>query len=296
MLSGMITDRVQANGIELVYDSFGRPEDPPLLLVMGLGTQRLAWAEPFCEQLAAQGFRVIRFDNRDIGESTHLHELPSPNPVAIAVRRRRPAYGLDAMADDTIALIEALALDRVHLVGASMGGFIAQLVAIRAPERIRSLTLFMTSTGSRRVGRPSAKLVSTVLRRKPATDRASAIEASVDMFRLIRSPAYPFNEDQIRELAGVSYDRGYDPAGGQRQLAAIVAQADRTRELRRLQMPTVVIHGFSDPLVAPSGGLAIARAVPGSRFVGFHGMGHDMPAALWPDFISEIVGVAARSS
>jgi pimeloyl-ACP methyl ester carboxylesterase len=294
MVSPMITKRVAANGIEIAYDTFGRPTDPPLVLVMGLNTQRLAWPEPFCRQLADQGFYVIRFDNRDCGESTHLDDLPAPNPVAVAFRRRRPAYVLDDLASDTLALLDALGLDRVHLVGASMGGFIAQLVAIRAPARIASLTLIMTSTGSLLVGHTKPKVIAAVLRSKPAGDRAGAIQTSVDLLRLIGSRGYPFDEEKVREFAQQSYERRYDPAGGQRQLGAVVAQNDRTKDLTRITAPTLVLHGLQGPLVAASGGLALARAIPAARFVGFHGMGHDLPEALWPDFVDEIATVARR--
>jgi pimeloyl-ACP methyl ester carboxylesterase len=292
----MVTQRVRANGIEIAYDVFGDPSDPALLLVMGLNTQRLAWPDPFCEELAGAGYHVIRFDNRDAGESTHLDGLPAPSPVSVVLHRRRPVYVLDDLATDTLAFLDALGLDRVHLVGASMGGFIAQLVAIRAPDRIASLTLIMTSTGSRLVGRTKPNIIATVLRRKPAADRVGAVEASVDMFRLIGSKRYPFDDSMIRQLAEESYDRGYDPDGARRQLAAVLAQTDRTRDLGRIAVPTLVMHGLDDPLVAPSGGLALARAIEGARFVGFHGMGHDLPQPLWPDFVREIVAITRRAA
>jgi pimeloyl-ACP methyl ester carboxylesterase len=278
----------QANGITLAYETFGDPADPPMLLVMGLGTQMLGWPEGLCQQLADAGFYVIRFDNRDIGRSTHLDDAPTPNPVAVALRRRRPAYQLDDLATDTIGLMYALGLDRVHLVGASMGGFIAQLVATRVPDRIASLSVFMTSTGSRLVGQAAPRIVRAVLTRKPATGRSGAVAASMAMQHRIGSPGYPVDDDVVRDLAERSYDRGYDPAGSGRQLAAVIAQTDRSAELGRLTMPTLVLHGLSDPLVSVSGGIAVARAIPGSRFVGFHGMGHDLPRALWPEFVAEI--------
>lgn len=289
------TLRAQANGIQIAYETFGDAGDPPLLLVMGLGTQMLAWPEPFCRELAEQGFFVVRFDNRDVGLSTHLDDLPAPDPISVALHRRRPAYRLDDMAADALGLLDALGLDRVHLVGASMGGFISQLMVIVAPERIASLTLIMTSTGSRRVGQTRPKVISEVLRRKPATDRAAGIAGSVEMFRLIRSSGYDFDEGLIAALAGESYDRGYDPAGQRRQLAAVVAQRNRSAELARITAPTLVMHGLNDPLVGASGGLALARVIPGARFVGFSGMGHDMPRALWPDYIREIVAVTRRA-
>lgn len=291
----MGSQRITANGIEIAYDTFGNPADPPMLLVMGLNTQRLAWPEPLCRQLADHGFYVIRFDNRDVGESTHLSDLPAPNPLTVVVRRGRAAYTLDDLAGDTIAFMDALGLGPVHLVGASMGGFIAQIVAIRAGARIASLTLIMTSTGSRLVGRTRPNIIAAVLRRKAASDRPGAVQASVDMFRMIGSRAYEFDEIKVRDFAEQSYDRGYDPEGAQRQLAAVIAQSDRTKDLATITAPTVVLHGLHDPLVAPSGGLAVARAIPGSRFVGFPGMGHDLPEPLWPDFITEILAVARRA-
>ncbi len=290
----MRTAHVDANGLSFAYDSFGDPGDPPLLLVMGLGTQRLAWPQAFCEELARNGFHVIRFDNRDIGESTHLDGLPAPSPVAVAVRRGRAPYVLDDLAADTVALIDALDLGTVHLVGASMGGFIAQLVTLRAPDKVRTLTLIMTSTGSRLVGRTKPNIVAAVLRRKPALDRESAVRASIEMFRMIGSPSYPHEESALRGLAEQSYDRGFDPAGAQRQLAAVVAQTDRTKELAGITAPTLVMHGLHDPLVGVSGGIALARAIPGARFVGFNGMGHDLPPQLWPDYLAEIMAVTRR--
>jgi pimeloyl-ACP methyl ester carboxylesterase len=289
---GMTTARMSTNGIDLAYDTFGDRLDPPVLLVMGLGTQMIAWPEPFCRGLAGQGFFVVRFDNRDVGESTHLDGLPAPSPIAIALHRRRPSYRLEDMAADTIGLISGLGLGPVHLVGASMGGFISQLVALQAPDLVSSLTLIMTSTGARRVGRTSRAVVAAVLRPKPAATREQAIEASFSMFELIRSPGYPFDAENVRDVAGRSYERGYDAAGAKRQLAAVVSQGDRTGALARITAPTLVMHGLSDPLVAISGGIAVAKAIPGARFVAFHGMGHDLPSELWPTFIAEIAALA----
>ncbi len=290
------TGRVRAGAVELAYDRFGDPADPAVVLVMGLNTQRIAWPDEFCRSLAGAGFCVVRFDNRDSGESTHFDELPAPSPIAVALRRRRPAYTLDDMAADTVGLLDALGLDRVHLVGASMGGFIAQLVAIGAPERVASLGLIMTSTGSRAVGRARWTLLTTLLRRRPAADRDAAVAQTMATFRLIGSPGFPYAEDDLRSYAGTAYDRGHDPGGQRRQLAAVLGQRDRTGSLAAIGVPTVVLHGLADPLVNPSGGIAIARAVPGARFVGFSGMGHDLPRGLWPDVLAELVAVARRGS
>jgi len=284
---------VAANGMELAYETFGDASAPPVVLIMGLATQMIAWPDELCEGLARDGLFVVRFDNRDVGESTHLRNLPPPRLADIVVRRRPPPYSIGDMAADVAGLLDSLGLGQVHLVGASMGGFIAQTVALEHPDRVRTLTLMMTSTGSRRVGQPRPRIYARLLRRRVAAGRPAAIAATVETFRLIGSPGFVFDEQYIRDLAGRSYDRGYDPVGSRRQLAASVSQPNRTADLRRITVPALVIHGLHDPLVAPSGGLAIARAIPDSRFAGFSGMGHDLPRALWPEFVREIAALTA---
>ena len=285
--------RVAANGIELAYETFGDTSAPPVVLIMGLATQMIAWPDELCDGLARNGLFVVRFDNRDVGESTHLRNLPPPRLADIVVRRRPPPYSIGDMAADVAGLLDSLGLGQVHLVGASMGGFIAQTLALEHAGRVRTLTLMMTSTGSRRVGQPRPRVYARLLRRRVAAGRPAAIAATVETFRLIGSPGFAFDEQYIRDLAGRSYDRGYDPDGARRQLAASVSQPNRTADLRRITIPTLVIHGLHDPLVAPSGGLAIARAIPRSRFAGFSGMGHDLPRALWPEFVRQIATLAA---
>jgi pimeloyl-ACP methyl ester carboxylesterase len=285
--------RVAANGIELAYETFGDASAPPVVLIMGLATQMIAWPDELCDGLARNGLFVVRFDNRDVGESTHLRNLPPPRLADIAVRRRPPPYSIGDMAADVAGLLDSLGLGQVHLVGASMGGFIAQTLALEHAGRVRTLTLMMTSTGSRRVGQPRPRVYARLLRRRVAAGRPAAIAATVETFRLIGSPGFAFDEQYIRDLAGRSYDRGYDPDGARRQLAASASQPNRTADLRRITAPTLVIHGLHDPLVAPSGGLAIARAIPHSRFAGFSGMGHDLPRALWPEFVRQIATLAA---
>ncbi len=283
-----------SNGIEIAYETFGDPAEAPLVLAMGLGVQMLGWPDELCLSLASAGHYVIRFDNRDIGLSTHLDHLPATSLRELVAGRAAP-YTIVDMADDLIGLLGALRLQSAHLVGASMGGFIAQTLAIRRPDLLRSLTLIMTSTGSRRVGQPSPRVMRTVLRRRTGSDREAALAATVDTFRVIGSPGYPFDEARIRDGASRSYERGFDPNGQRRQLAAAVTQQNRTHELAGIRVPTVVVHGLDDPLVAFSGGLALAKAIPHAKFVGFPGMGHDLPRELWPEIEAEIVRVAQRA-
>lgn len=283
------------NGIDIAYETFGSPSDPPVLLVMGLGTQMIAWPDPLCEGLAARGHFVVRFDNRDVGLSTHLTDVPTPRLSEVMLRRQPPPYTIDDMADDAVGLMDHLGLSTVHLVGASMGGFIAQTVAVRYPCRLRSLTLIMTSTGSRRVGNPKPTLFARLTRGRVVADRAGAQQRALETFRIIGSRGYAFDEEYMADLAGRSYDRAYDPGGYFRQLSAIVTQPDRSTALRSLSVPALVIHGLHDPLVAYSGGLAAARQLRHSRFVGYSGMGHDLPRELWPEFEVEIASLAARA-
>ncbi|GGL97660.1 alpha/beta fold hydrolase [Nakamurella endophytica] len=287
--------RVRVNGIELAYETFGDPAGTPLLLVMGLGTQMLGWPDEFCRMLAAEGFCVTRFDNRDIGLSQHMTGAPVPNPVGAYLRRSRPPYTVADMADDAAGLIDALGHDSMHVVGASMGGFISQELAIRHPRKVRSLGLIMTSTGSRRVGRTAPRVALAVLKRRVVTDRAGAVEASLATQRLIGSPGFPLDTDRVRAVSGAAYDRAFDPEGVRRQLAAVTGQRDRTADLRRLDVPTLVVHGLADPLVSVSGGLALARTIPGAKFLGYAGMAHDLPAPLWTDLIGELVALTRRA-
>jgi len=284
-----------ANGLELCYQEMGDPEGEPLLLVMGLATQMIAWDEEFCAMLAERGFRVVRFDNRDIGRSTRIGSAGVPNLLEMAVGRRGTApYLLRDMATDAFGLMDHLGIESAHLVGASMGGMIVQSAAIERPERVRSLTSIMSTTGSRRVGHPSYRTFGLLLG-KPPREREAAIERVVKTFKTIGSPGYPFEEERIRELAGRSFDRGHSQAGIARQLHAITASGDRTSGLRQLDLPALVIHGKNDVLVNPSGGRATARAIPGARLKMVDGMGHDLPRALWPTFVDEIATTTARA-
>jgi pimeloyl-ACP methyl ester carboxylesterase len=289
------TQRVAANGIELAYETFGDPGDPPVVLVMGLGTQMLAWPDALCEQIAAGGRYVVRYDNRDVGLSTHLHGTRAPDVKDILLRRKRPAYRVDDMADDLIGLLDALGLDAAHLVGASMGGFIVQTAAIAHPARVRSLTLIMTSTGSRRVGQARPRLITRLMGKRGTLDREAAMALAVETFGVIGSRGDLFDAEHVRDLAGRSYDRAHDPAGYVRQLGAVLAQSNRTRALTKLQVPTLVMHGLHDPLVNVSGGIALAKLIRGAKFVGFSGMGHDLPRRLWSQYADEILLVTKRA-
>jgi pimeloyl-ACP methyl ester carboxylesterase len=291
----MTVQRAQANGIEIAYETFGDRSDPAVVLVMGLGTQMIAWPDELCQDLADRGHHVVRFDNRDVGESTHLTGVRVPKLTQLVTGRRKPPYTIDDMADDAVGLLDALDLDQVHLVGASLGGFIAQTVALRAPERLLSLTLIMTSTGSRLVGQAEPKLIGRLVRGRVANNREEAMDAVLETFRMIGSVGYPLDEEHLRDLAGRSYDRGYDRGGYRRQLAAATTQPNRTDQLRELDVPTLVVHGLHDRLVKPSGGLALARVIRGARFVGFNGMGHDLPRALWPELADHIATHARRA-
>jgi pimeloyl-ACP methyl ester carboxylesterase len=283
-----------ANGLELCYQEMGDPDGEPLLLVMGLATQMIAWDEEFCAMLAERGFRVVRFDNRDIGRSTKLPDAGTPRLLAMATGRGAAPYFLRDMAADTVGLMDHLGIGSAHLVGASMGGMIVQTTAIEHPERVRSLTSIMSTTGSRRVGHPSYRTFGLLIG-KPPREREAAIERVVKTFKTIGSPGYPFEEERIRELAGRSFDRGHSEAGIARQMHAITASGDRTPGLRQLEIPALVIHGKNDVLVNPSGGRATAKAIPGAHLKMVEGMGHDLPRALWPTFAEEIAANAARA-
>ncbi len=281
--------------VELCYETFGDPADPAMLLIMGLATQMLAWHEAFCEELAGRGFHVVRFDNRDVGRSQAI-DGPAPTLRQLLTRdRRAAAYTLEDMAGDAVGLLDHLGIEHAHLVGASMGGMIAQTVAIRHPERARSLASIMSNTGSFWNGQPSPRLYPVLLKR-PARGRDGYVEHTVWAFEQIGSPGFPRDEADLRALAELSYDRGLNPAGSSRQLAAIIAASDRTPGLKELAVPTVVIHGTADRLVAPSGGRATARAVPGARLLMIEGMGHDLPRPAWPQILDAIEQNSARAT
>jgi pimeloyl-ACP methyl ester carboxylesterase len=283
-----------ANGIEIAYETLGDPSDPALLLVMGLGTQLIHWDTELCETFAERGFFVIRFDNRDSGRSTKI-DATVPNLMrAMAGLRFTAPYLLRDMADDAFGLLDHLGIEAAHVAGASMGGMIAQAMAIRRPERVLSLTSIMSTTGNQRVGMPKLRVWGVLLRKAPR-DKDAAVEYFVRVFRQIGSKGFPADEDRIRELAGQAYERGHSPAGTGRQLAAILASGDRTEALRELRMPALVFHGRSDPLVPFRAGRATAAAIPGAKLVAVPGMGHDLPRQVWPGLVDAVVETAARA-
>src|SRR3954452_10128853 len=289
------TQYAAANGLKLAYETFGQKSNPPVLLIMGLGTQMIAWPDELCEQIADRGFYVVRFDNRDAGLSTHLDDLPTPTRSDLLLRRQ-PPYKVSDMAREALGLLDALGIESAHVVGASMGGYIAQTLAGLFPERVRTLTLIMTSTGSRFVGSPAPQLVARLIRPGSVRNRDEAQDMAVQTFRLIGSKGYEFDEGHIRDLAGRSYDRSTDRRGYFRQLWASVAQPNRTKFLRQITVPTLVMHGMDDPLVNVSGGVALAKTIPNADFIGIAGMRHDLPRTLWPRFADEICAVAGRAA
>jgi pimeloyl-ACP methyl ester carboxylesterase len=291
----MAEELAKLGDVDICYETFGSPDDPAMLLVMGLGTQMIAWPEDFCRRLAELGFYAIRYDNRDVGRSTHMRNLRPPTIRQLLLRDKRAArYTLADMADDGIRLLDHLGIERAHVAGVSMGGMIAQLMAARHPDRVLSLASIMSNTGHWWKGMPGLRIYPIFLRR-PASNREGAVESFVSVFKLIGSPDFPFDEEETRRAAELSYDRGYNPAGTGRQLAAILATGDRSADLRRITAPTVVIHGTKDRMVRPSGGRATAAAIPGARLVMIDGMGHDFPRAAWDRIIDAIVANTRRA-
>jgi len=291
----MAEHTAKVGDLEICYETFGSPDDPALLLVMGLGTQMIGWPDGFCAALAARGLHVIRYDNRDVGRSTHLRQHRPPTIKQLMLRdKSAAAYSLADMADDGIGLLDQLGIERAHVAGASMGGMVAQTMAARHPDRVLSLASIMSNTGHRWKGMPGLRVYPMFMRR-PADNREGAVESTISTFRLIGSPGFPFQEDEVRRIAQLSYERGYNPAGTARQLAAILAAGDRTPELRRITAPTVVIHGTRDRMVRPSGGRETAKAIRGSRLVEIEGMGHDLPQGVWGRIIDAVVSNIERA-
>jgi pimeloyl-ACP methyl ester carboxylesterase len=282
--------------VTLCYETFGDPSDPALLLIMGLGTQMIAWRDEFCRSLAERGFFVIRYDNRDVGLSSKIEGGPQPDVMRlIAGDFSSASYRLDDMADDAAGLLDALDIDKAHVVGVSMGGMIGQTLAIRHPNRVLSLTSIMSTTGDPAVGQPRQDVMMALVTPAPE-DRDGFVEFQANFFRLVGSPDYPMPDEELRALIGRSYDRMHYPAGFMRQLTGVLASGDRTAALANVTAPTLVIHGEADPLIQPDGGEATAKAIPGAKLVKIPGMGHDFPPQLWQRFVDEIVANAERAA
>ncbi|HEX9476095.1 MAG TPA: alpha/beta hydrolase [Candidatus Dormibacteraeota bacterium] len=286
--------RARANGIDIEYEEFGDPKAPPMLLVTGLGAQMISWDEGFCELLAARGFHVIRFDNRDSGLSTRLEAAGPPDMAAAISGDPQPAYMLDDMAADAVGLLDALGIDAAHIVGASMGGFISQLIAINHPGRVLSLTSIMSGP-SRGEGVSPTPEGSALLFRPAPSNPEESIDMALSGRRLLVGSGDPFDEAFERAKATRAVKRAYYPVGTGRQLLAILAAEPRLERLQGVRVPTLVIHGQDDILVPIENGRMVAAAVPGARLLELEGMGHDIPKRVWPQVIDAIVETARRA-
>ena len=279
-----------SNGLEIWYETFGDRADVPLLLVMGLGAQATAWDDDLCQTFVDRGFFVIRYDNRDVGLSTKIEspQVDFAAEIAKAFSGGEPnaPYRLSDMAADAAGLLDHLGIDAAHIVGASMGGMIVQQIAIDFPQRVLSLTSIMSTTGDSDVGAPNPDAMATLMR-PPATSRDEAIEASVESWKVIGSPTY-FDEEEVRRRGAAAYDRSFYPVGVGRQLLGILASPSRTDGLRKVTVPTLVIHGAVDPLVTVTGGRRTAEVVPGAEYLEIDDMAHDMPRPLWPVIVEAI--------
>jgi pimeloyl-ACP methyl ester carboxylesterase len=290
-----LTAAVARNGeIEFCYERIGPVDGKPLLLINGIGMQLIMWREEFCVALADRGFAVARYDQRDVGRSTHLHSAGRPTIAQMLLRPSSAAYTLRDMADDAVSVMDALGWSRAHVVGISMGGMIAQELAIQHRDRVASLTSMM-ATASPRIGRLSIRTARKLnrLQDRPVADRDDAGQLMVDLFTFMGSPSSDLDEAWLRDAGRRAYDRGYDQAGRLRQEAALMASKDRRAALRTLDLPALVVHGQDDPIWAPVAGRATAEAIPRARLVTFPDLGHGLlPQALWPAVIEEICRLA----
>jgi len=286
--------RIKANGIELEYEEFGDRDAPAILLIMGLAGQLIHWPEEFCVALARAGYRVIRYDNRDIGLSSKMDHLGKPNVMRSAVRAFlrlpvRAPYKLDDMAADAVGLLDALGIKTAHLVGASMGGMISQIVAAKHRSQVRSLTLIMTTSGNPWLPQASLKVRLRLVKRPESTDRESLIAHSMQTWRLIGSPEYQATEEFLRAKVERAFDRGYFPRGMARQTVAILASGSRVPLLKHIDTQTLIIHGEHDPLVPVAAAKELKRRIPHAKLEIIPGMGHDFPAELLPRIAGMIV-------
>jgi len=290
----------RSNGIEIEYEVIGPPENRPLLLIMGLGTQMIHWDDELCAELVAHGHRVIRFDNRDVGGSTKLDGNGVPNVLAAMVAAARGAtvdtpYRLSDMAADAAGLLDALDIESAHVVGASLGGMIAQTLALEHPDRVRTLTSIMSTTGHPDLPTATPDAAAALFQPAPS-DREGNIERAVRVFRVIGSPGFPFDEERVRARAARAYDRCFHPAGVARQMIAIIASGSRRDALHTLRVPTLVVHGADDPLIPLACGLDTAESIPGAELLIIEGMGHSLPPATWPRLVEAITALMSRAS
>lgn len=294
--------RVQANGIAIEYEISGPEDGPVLLLIHGVGAQLIRWPQPLCARFEQAGFRVLRFDNRDIGLSTHMSEAPIPDIGAVIAARARGEepdlpYTLSDMTRDTIGLLDALGIDRAHVLGVSLGGMIAQVLAIEHAARVRSLAIFMSQSGNPGLppSKPEALAVLSARAPDPATDRDAYIDHQVLLNRTLGSPGYPAPGEELRAFAARAADRGLNPAGAARHLAAARGAADRRPHLRGLRLPTVVVHGVDDPLLTIESAADMARCIEGAWLLELGGMGHDLPEPLFDLFAAVVAANCARA-
>ncbi|PKN35932.1 MAG: alpha/beta hydrolase [Deltaproteobacteria bacterium HGW-Deltaproteobacteria-19] len=291
---------VAANGIQIEYETFGDRSFPALLLIAGCGAQMIFWEVEFCESLAKNGFFVIRFDNRDSGLSTKFDEAGIPDMMAAVKaamegRTVESAYSLDDMADDAIGLLDALGIGKAHVCGASMGGMIAQVISYRHPDRVRSLTSIMSTTGNPGLPQGKPEAIAAVVAPAPV-EREAYVEHNVNVWRRIWSPGFPFEEERARTFLEKSYDRSCYPQGMARQNTAVIAGGDRRPSLSSVKVPTLVIHGADDPLIPVEGGKDTARVIPGARLLIVNGMGHDMPKGVWAEIAEAISQHSTQTS
>ena len=287
--------RLKANGIEIEYETFGDPKSPPLLLIGGLGSQLLSWDEEFCEQLRDRGFFVIRYDNRDAGLSTKFEAAGEPDLMAAFGGDANAAYHLDDLADDAVGVLSALGIDAAHVVGVSMGGFIAQLVAINHPDRVLSLTSIMSGPGGQDGVAPEPE-GAEVLTRIPPSTREGRIEHGLWTRKALKGSGDPFDEAMESRQVERAYDRSYYPVGTGRQLVAILAAQGRLERLSRIKVPTLVIHGTEDVLVPVENGRRVANAIPGARLLEFEHMGHNLPERVWQQVFDAIEELTKQAS
>jgi pimeloyl-ACP methyl ester carboxylesterase len=288
-----VAQQISANGLQITYDSFGNPSDPVMILIMGLGTHMIHWSDQFCQLLASNKLRVIRFDNRDIGESTWLTDYPVPSTWdfignSLFNKKVNAPYLLDDMADDTLALMDALDIDKAHIVGVSMGGMIAQCMALKAPNRVNSLTSIMSTTGNRSLPKAKIRVLAKLL--KPLSKEVELyVVQNLDIWLMLHGKHFPFDQENIEKVIRHSQQRGVNPAGVARQLSAIIDSGDRTLSLQKLHIPSLIIHGDIDPLIPVECGIATAAAIPNATLKILEGMGHTLPMQLWPQIVQDIV-------